>query len=167
MLPNGYVNNQRAPCHRRFPSSTRKRRTPEPPRVPSHRASMVRKGHHLVQDFAGSTVVSEVRLVKTGLFLDLWWDRNLFWSYLLDSKSSHVFLWPFLTPWSQRKMSADPMPQWQWRSIGQHWLLYRQHAEEKALGNWPLIRIQGLLNVPWLGYIGHHLIVAIKKTIYT
>ena len=25
---------------------------------------------------------------------------------------------------------------------------------------------QGLVNVPWLGYIGHHLIVAIKKTIY-
>ena len=82
-------------------------------------ASMVRKGHHLgwdvyhqrVQDFAGpSTVVSEVRFVKTGLS-GSFWDRNLFWRYLLDWKSSHFFLWPFLTPWSQHwKMSSDPMP---------------------------------------------------------
>ena len=46
-----------------------------------------------------------------------------------------------------------------WRGAGSP----RSPRSPRAWGH----RNQGLLNVPWLGYIGHHLIVAIKKTINT
>ena len=80
-----------------------------------------------------------------------------------------VFKWLFHWEYTWIYPTFSDKPMWfcQWFFLSVHncmcvlWLREAAGQLEELLWKMPCPIGQGLLNVPWLGYIGHHLIVAI------